>query len=208
MDPNHYQPQPPAPQQPAPNPYDYILNTPQKQKKFRLGGGNNRSKIILSVVFISVVLIVVWVAISIFNSLGKKDYTSYSDLLQQQATIIHIVDISSPKLRTAATKNYVAIIRSTTTTEKAETTAFLKKVGVDTNDKKISTSVDTSNDKTITAAEQTNQYDETVTNVLNDLIADYQKNIALTAKEATTISEKALTSILLTNARVVTNVKN
>lgn len=207
MDPQNYQPQPPVQQPPTQNPYDYILNTPQKQKKSLFNGGSQKSKIILSIAFVVGVLVLVIIAINVFQSLSKKDYTSYTDLQKKQATILHVADLSYAKLRTTAARNYVTIIRSTTTTEKADTTSFLAKVGVKTNDKKLSVAVDTSKDKAITAAEQTNQYDDTVVKILGDLVADYQKDVVLTAKEAETKAEKTLTNKLLVNARVVANVK-
>ena len=195
-------------QTPAPNPYDYILNPQSAPQKSPFSANSPKSKIILSVIFVLVVITVVVIAFAVFKSLTKKDYSGYEDLLKKQATIIHVTDTGLSKAKTAAVRNYLSTIRAVTKTEEDATITLLNSSGKPLKDRDVLALADTSNDKKLTAAEQTNNYDETLTTVLNGLIVEYQKAIKDQAAKATAKKEKALMATLQTNALVIANSKS
>jgi hypothetical protein len=202
MDPNQY------PQQAPPqNQFDYILNsTPQGRKGGFIGGGNQKQKILLSVIFVLVVLVIIVVGFSVFKSLTKKDYSAYKTAIEQQTEIIRIADQGVAKARTQSVKNYASTIRSVTTSEKADTASFLKSSKIKVDEKALAAKKDANTDKQLTTAEQANQYDEKLVAILNGLVAEYQKGLK-TFPTATTKSEKALVAKLLYDAKILVNVQ-
>lgn len=191
----------------APNPYDYILNPQSAPKKSPFNANTPKSKILLSIIFIMVVITLIVVGFSVIKALTKKDYSAYQELLKKQATIIHVADAGLAKAKTVAVRNYVSTIKSVTTTEEDATMKFLSGAGKGLKDREVLALVDTSNDKKLTAAEQTNNYDETLTTTLNALIVEYQKSIKEQSPNATTKKEKTLMTLLLNNAQVIANAK-
>lgn len=202
MDPNQL-----PPQQPVQNQFDYILNAPTPKKTpLAFGtGGNQKQRILVSIIFVVVVLIIVLVGFVIFRSVTKKDYTSYKSAVDQQTEIIRIADLGSTKARTASVKNYASSVRLITTSEKSETVSFLKNSGLKIDEKALALKKDGNNDTLLASAEQANQYDEKLVAILNGLVVTYQKNIK-SLPAATTKSEKALATTLQNNAKVLANI--
>ena len=198
MDPNYM----PQPQQ---NPYDFLNAQPTQQKRPLLGGNNPKQRMLISVLFVLGVLFAVIIAIVVFRSVTAKDYSVYKDLVLKQTEIIRIADQGAVKARDANTKNYAATIKSVTQSEKNETLAFVGKVGLKINDKQLALAKDTDNDKTLSNAESSNQYDQAFTTLLNELIVDYQKNISAAADGVSTKTEKAIVTALQYNATVIAN---
>lgn len=203
MDPNQ---QPQAPQQPNQNQYDYILNspTPKKPSVMNMGGGQKSRKLV-SIIFVLVVVTAALVGFAIFRSATKKDYSTYKALLNSQTEIVRIADLGVSKARRAAIKNYVASIKSVTTSEKNDTLAYLKTSNVNVDEKALALKKDADNDKALATAEQANQYDEKLTSILNTLIIAYQKDIKSLGGSITTKSERTLVTTLQNNAKVIAN---
>lgn len=197
MDPQIFPQQQPM----APNPYDYLNTSPRGRNSF--GGGDPKKKLIMSVAFVAIVLLVVGIGLSIILSLGKKDYTPFKDALYTQNEIIRIADAATTKARTPTTRQFVATILYSTSTEKAQTQEILKKGGVKITDKQLAAKKNADNDKTLETAEQANRYDEKVTEVLNTLLLQYSKDIKEAKTIASTKTEKELIATLQKNILVI-----
>ncbi len=188
--------------------YDYILNAPTPKKANFFSGGKNGGKkqtILYSIIFVLVIVTIFVVVLSVFISANKKDYTLYKKILDEQTEIIRITDLGYAKARSASIKNYATSIKSITTSEKTDTLAYLKGAGIKIDEKVLASKKDTNNDKTLTAAEQANQYDEKLTLVLNTLVISYQKDIKTLGTDVSTKTERALISTLQANAKVIAN---
>jgi hypothetical protein len=197
MDPQNFPQQQPI----APNPYDYLNTSPQRRASF--GGGDPKKKLIMSVAFVAIVLLVVGIGLSIILSLGKKDYTPFKNALYTQNEIIRIADAATTKARTPTTRQFVATILYATSTEKAQTQEILKKGGVKITDKQLAAKKNADNDKALETAEQANRYDEKVTEVLNTLLLQYSKDIKEAKAIASTKTEKELIATLQKNILII-----
>ncbi len=197
MDPQNFPQQQPL----APNPYDYLNTSPQRRNAF--GGGDPKKKLIMSVAFVAIVLLVVGIGLAIILSLGKKDYTSFKNVLYTQNEITRIANTATTKARTPVTRQFVATIFYSTSTEKTQTQEILKKGGVKITDKQLAAKKDADNDKALEAAEQANRYDEKVTEILNTLLLKYSKDIKEAKAIASTKAEKELIAQLQKNILII-----
>lgn len=189
------------PQQQLPNQYDFLNQSPQRKSTF-LGGGGPKNKTLVSVIFVAVVLLVVGIAISVFNSLGKKDYTPYLTLAKTQTELIRITDLGQKNAKQAETRQYAATIFSNITTEKTATVTTLGKF-IKLEEKILIAAEDEDNDKALESAQQSNRYDEKLTEIINGLLVAYQKQIKQASPLATTKQEKSLFETLQKNFDVI-----
>ena len=191
--------------QPPQNQYDFLNVQPTRQKNPLFGGNNPKQRMLISILFVLGVLFAVIIAIVVFRSLTAKDYTSYKNLVLKQTEIIRIAELGSSQARDVTTKNYAATIKSVTQSEKNDTLAFASKVGLTIQDKQLAISKDEANDKTLAAAESSNQFDQTFTTLINKLVADYHSEIKIAASGVDTKTEKAVVTTLQNNAAVIIN---
>ncbi len=192
----------PNTQTPTPNPYDFLNSTPSPAKRTFLGGGPKDRKL-MSVLFVLGVIVLVFIAFSVFQNLTGKNYSTYITLAAKQTELVRIADIGATKARTSIAKNYAATIRQTTQSERAQTLAFLKKKNQKVTEKELTIKKDTATDKSLTAAEQTSTYDEKLINTINTLLLDYQKTVRSLPTTGLTTSEKKLITNLQTDANIL-----
>jgi hypothetical protein len=191
-------------QTPTPNPYDF-LNAPTGPKRTLFGTGGPKNKVLVSVVFVLVVLLLVVIGFSFISSLGKKDYSAYNTLLKTQYELVRITELGTDKARTAEVRQFAATVQYTTITERDAVVTLLTKANQEVLVKQLAQGKDTTNDKALAAAEQANRYDEEVLKIMNTLLSSYYKQIKDVALSASTKSEKALVAQLQTNAKVVSD---
>ena len=196
MDPNK--------QAPAPNPYDF-LNATQAQPKRNFLGGGPKDRKLMSVLFVLGVIVIVFIAFSVFQNLTGKNYATYVSLAAKQTEIARIADIGVTKARTNSAKNYAATIRQTSQSERAQTLAFLKKKNQKVTEKELAIQKNSATDKSLTTAEQTSTYDEKFISTINTLLIDYQKSVKSLPSTGLTASEKILVTNLKTDATVLAN---
>lgn len=201
----HMGPQNNLPQ--TPNTYDF-LNAPTGQKRGVFGGSGPKNKVLASVIFVVLVLILVVVGFSFINSLGKKDYSAYNSLLKTQYELVRITTIGAEKARTPEVRQFAATIQYSTTTEREAVVALLIKAKQEVLEKQLAQAKDANNDKALAAAEQANRYDEEMQKIITSLLASYYKQIKDIAPSASTKSEKTLVTQLQTNAKVVSETRN
>ena len=191
-------------QPPTPNPYDF-LNAPTGPKRTLFGSGGPKNKVLVSVVFVLVVLLLVVVGFSFITSLGKKDYSAYNTLLKTQYELVRITELGTNKARTAEVRQFAATVQYATITERDAVVTLLTNAEQEVLVKQLAQNKDAANDKALAAAEQANRYDEEVLKIMNTLLSGYYKQIKDIAPSASTKSEKALVTQLQTNAKVVSD---
>lgn len=194
-------------QPPTPNPYDF-LNAPSGPKRTLFGTGGPKNKVLISVVFVLVVLLLVVVGFSFITSLGKKDYSAYNTLLKTQYELVRITELGTNKARTAEVRQFAATVQYATITEREAVVTLLTKAEQEVLVKQLAQAKDAANDKALATAEQANRYDEEVLKIMNSLLTSYYKQIKEIAPSASTKSEKALVTQLQANAKVVSDARN
>ena len=164
-------------------------------------GGNRK---IVSVIFVLGVLLLVAIIYALFSSLTAKNYNDVLALNERQTEIVRVADLGISKATDDSTRAYIATIRTITASEASDTTAFLKKKGIKVTAKQLASKKDTSTDKSLVTAQQTNNYNKVLLLKINGLLSDYQKAEKAVPNVSASVSEKALYVILNTNAQILT----
>lgn len=178
----------------APNPYDFVLNQPQK-KNSRLPSSKSGRILIIAVVGV-LLLVIGAVVVGILGSgdKGPKDYLITA--VKQQSELARISEIAATKARSYETANLAATTRYTILSDQQNTLDLLKKIKVKIGQRELLQSKDSRNDDTLTQADQTNQFDDVYVKLLQSKLTEYQG----TLKQAFNMSKNNTTQQLLSAA--------
>ena len=186
MYPNNQQSQAPLPpQQPEPNPYDFIYGTPAKKKSLAPGGMKGR---IIVVAVILVVLIILFVVVmSFLGSAGKARTQKYTELAQRQTEIIRLATIGEQKSTSLETKSLAITTRLSVSSSQSEMSAVIEKNGVSAKalSKQLTASKNSKSDEALAEAERNNRFDETFTQLITTEINNYKIQLNSAASGAT-----------------------
>lgn len=185
------------PNQPQPNPYDFIMNgSPQAPKSRIPFSGNTNSTKSKIMIFVGSIVVLIIVGILLMSILGgSKDSTQQLvSIAQEQEEIVRIANLATGKARTQAAVNLSASTAiSVSSTQKQIIGLIGKKAKVDA--KKLALKKDLKTDQALTVADQNNNFDEVFTQTLQTELTDYQANLK---KAYDTTSNKKSKAVLLT----------
>lgn len=163
---------------PGNNPYQFITDPGKPPKKSLFGGGNSKSKRIMLVAGMAGVgLTVIAIVVSLISAAGSGARNDYQNLVQQQAEIIRISEIGTQKARGANAKNLAVTSKLSLISSQSALTSLAKGAGASTDPKVVSAGKDTNTDKELTAAEQSNRFDEVFSAKLTELLNEYQQTL-------------------------------
>ncbi len=172
-------PSAPPPIQPTnQNPYEFITNPSQTAKrKFLLGSNTQKSRILIIITGILILISVAVLAISLINNIGTNSADTYQALAQEQTELIRIADIGVSKATQSDAKNLATTTKLTLVSQQPTIFDLAKKAGVKTDAKSLALGKNPETDSLLTSAEQNNKFDEVFTKTLQTNLKKYQQNL-------------------------------
>jgi len=160
------------------NPYEFIMNekSPRKTGLFP-PMGSKTARIVVFAVGLIVLLILGLVVWSLLASSGKGDEKLHLQLSQQQTELIRIANIGVEKAKTNEVKNLATITSQSLTTDLLTLTSIQKKQGIKLDKKEIALGKNKKNDTALSEAEQKNNFDVVLSQILVRDLAAYQKSL-------------------------------
>lgn len=165
--------------QPQTNDYDFIMNAGQKpKKKIVLPSGNSKqSRILIVVGGVSVLLIAVVFVMSLISSAGNATKAELLKAVQQQAEIVRISTLGIERAKGSTAKNLATTTNLSIMSDQAILTSSLAGQGVKVNPKELAAGKNQKTDAALTAAEQSNKFDEVFVQTLQTELAAYQQTL-------------------------------
>ncbi|CAN5681196.1 hypothetical protein BH23PAT1_BH23PAT1_1300 [soil metagenome] len=180
MDPNTPPTPPPyVPQSKRPvNQYQFINDLGEPPKKSKIPGGSSK-KVRIAVVLIGVLLfaIIASIFISFLGSSGKADVEALESAAKQQHELIRIADIGVKKSRGQAARNIAVTTKLSLKSQQTEMLSAVKLHKKKFGNKELKAAEDPKNDQLLTAAEQSNRFDEEFISWIEKSLTDYQKTV-------------------------------
>ncbi len=158
------------------NPYSFITdNSNQPARKLPLPNGK-ASKFILLGVVVVLLIVIISVFIKILSSDDKNRSQSYVELAKKQTEIIRLSGLADTKAKNFDTKAYALTTKLALETSQKELMGRLEKRGIKGKDlsKQLSSSRNKESDQLLASAEKSGRYDETLLNLINKNLEDYQ----------------------------------
>lgn len=170
-------PPPMQPVTPGNNPYQFITDPGKPPKKSLFSGSSQSRRIVLVAVLAGVGLAVIAIVVSLISAAGSSSRNDYQNLVQQQAEIIRISDIGTQKARGTNAKNLAVTSKLSLLSSQAALTSLAKGAGASTDPKVVNAGKDAATDTELTAAEQSNRFDEVFSAKLTELLNEYQQTL-------------------------------
>lgn len=195
--------------QPQSNEYDFIMNTDHKpKKKVVLPSGNSKqSRILIVVGGVSLLLIGIVVIMSFISSAGNAGKTELLKAAQQQAEIVRISEIGIDRAKGSTAKNLATTTSFSMQSDQATLTASLSGQGVKVNAKELAASKNQKTDAILTAAEQSNKFDEVFITTLHTELASYQQTLKSAYDKTSSKKLKATLTEQFEHAELLATVK-
>lgn len=177
MQPNSPSPAPP-PIQPGlggPSQYDFITAPKKLPKKGLLpSGGSKKGRIFLVGGGLLGLIIIVFIGLAIFNSIGNAAKQDWLTLAQKQQELIRISEIGADKAQNRDTKNLATTTNLALKSSQATVNSLAKKNGAVVNSKSLALGKSAKTDAALKTAEQTNQFDASFQVILKAELNEYQ----------------------------------
>lgn len=161
-----------------PSDYDFIMNPGSNQpaKRPLLPTGNSTKQRLLIVAGGAVILLlIVIIVFALFASAGNAGKANLMKAAQQQAEIIRISKLGIDKARDTSAKNLATTANLSMQSDQTILLAALKNQGIKLSPAELAGGKDSKTDATLTSAEQSNRFDETFTQTMQTMLAEYQK---------------------------------
>ncbi len=167
----------PPPITPENNPYDFITNPGPAAKKSWIPSGNSTGQRLLIVsVGLLIIVIIFAIVASLIGGAGQGDKQVLLSAALQQQELIRVAGVAEEKTRGNSAKDLATTVKMTLQSDQSELQAIVKK-SVKLDAKTLATSRNAETDKLLTAAEQTNRFDEFYTQYTKEELTKYQSTL-------------------------------
>lgn len=166
----------PMQQQPQQNPYEFITNPTQPTNNRPLGG-SMKTRIIVVIGGFILLLIIFSIISSILSSAGNAAKQSLKDVSAEQVEIIRVSELGMTEALGSQAKGYATSVNLIFITDKAALDERLSAQGIKMNKTELASKLNPKTEELLSAAGSNNRYDESLTEILNDLIANHQKTV-------------------------------
>ena len=166
---------------PAPsgaNQYAFITD-PQKpaKKSFLPSGSSKQNRILLVVGGFVVLLFIITLVFVLIANIGTSQKKAWLSLAQQQQELIRVSDLGSTKAQNQDTKNLAITTKLALESSQASIDKLAAKNGAVITKKSLALGKNTQTDVTLTAAQQSNQFDQTFRQIIKTQLTDYQAQL-------------------------------
>lgn len=191
--------------------YDFIMNpggANNAAKAPKLPSGNSiKQRIIIVAIGVVLLLVAAIVVISLLGSAGKAAKADLIIAAQRQAELIRVSKFGADRARGASAKNLATTTSLTMQSGQAKLVAAMKKQGIKVSPEELAAGKNSKTDATLTAAEQSNRFDEAFTEQIQKQLTAYQSALKAAYDKASnqqlkqTLKEQYDNATLLTKAK-------
>lgn len=166
----------PMQQQPAPqNPYGFIVDPQQPQKRPFLSGNSTQSRMLI-VGGAVLLLIIIGVAVStIFSSINNRGTNQLKTVYAEQQEVIRIAEMGAREARSSDTRNFAITTQFAVQTSQTEIDTLLKTRKAKLKPEEINIKKNDKLETLLTSAAANNRYDETIHELLQKQITSYSQ---------------------------------
>ena len=195
--------------QPQTNDYEFILNTDHKPKKKSVipSGNSKQSRILIVIGGLSLLLIIGLVVMSFINSAGNATKTELVKVAKQQTELVRVSEIGVKRAKGGTARNLAVTTSLSLRSDQAALSSSLAGVGIAVDAKELAAGINQETDATLTAAEQSNKFDEVFIQTLQAELTDYQQTLKSAYDKATNKKLKATLSEQFEHAELLISIK-
>ena len=195
-------------EEPQHNPYQFIVDTDHTKKKPLVAVGNSKqSRIFIVLGGLLVLLIIGFVVAALISSAANAGKADLIKVAQQQAELVRVSKIGVDRAKDSSARNLATTVSLSLQSDQTALVASLKSSGIKVSAKELALGKDPKTDTALTAAEQSNKFDEVFIQTIQAQLVDYQKSLK-TAYDKTdskklkqTLSDQFNTAGLLATAK-------
>lgn len=158
------------------NPYGFILNPNQGQNSPNMrgvGGNSMRSRILLVVGGMVLLLVVGSILASVLSSAGTRDNKSLTDIVAQQQELIRVAELGSDKSSDYKTRSLAYTTKLSVTTQQQKLIAYLGENSVVVSKEQLASKLQANVEKELETAANNNRFDETFAKLLDTELRNY-----------------------------------
>lgn len=191
--------------------YDFIMNPGGSAKPVKNplvpSGNSMKMRIIVVAVGAVLLLIAAIVVISLLGSAGKAAKADLITAAQQQTELIRVSKFGADRARGASAKNLAMTTSLTMQSGQAKLVAAMKKQGVKVSPEELAAGKNTRTDAALTAAEQSNRFDEAFTEQIQKQLVAYQSALKAAHDKASNQQLKQVLAEQFDNADLLVTAK-
>lgn len=189
------------PQQP--NQYDFIMDNSKQNRGFGASFLQNpRNRIIFSVLFVSIILILVIVGFSIFRSLGRANNNDLIDLMARQTEIIRIAEIGMDDASGQSVKSQISTLNSFMKSDYELLSEYLSNNNIKPEPLALKAHFDSSAEETLNSAKTANRFDSEVLEILDKETTAYKKALTKAVNATDTPKREEALDTVATNISI------
>ncbi len=173
----------PVNQTPQENPYNFIMQSPQRPKRSLLGG-SMKSRIFIVLGMVVLLVIIGSIVSAILASAGQTTARNLKDVIAKQQELIRVSDMGAKDGLSVDTRNFAKTVNLTLQTDQAHVVDMLSRNGGELTAPEQNAAKDSRTDSALEAARANNQYDTVLTDTLARLLQAYLTALK-TAHDAT-----------------------
>jgi hypothetical protein len=166
--------------------YGFILNDNKSGRSGPAFLQDPKKRNIFAVAFVIIVLMLVFIVVSIFSSIGKTDVNGLQSVAVQQNRIIKLTTTGLKNAKDPSTRTDMAVLQAFLLSDLAESKRLL---GPKLSEGVSLVSYDIAIDTLLERAAQRNQYDDVLSENIDVLVAEYKTrlNSAINAYRTSTV---------------------
>lgn len=200
--------QPVGPSSPAPNPYDFITNSPQKPRKQLFGGGGSfKSRLILIIGGAVLLMIILAIITSLLTAGSSGNTNALKTMVAQQQELARVAAIGADKSQDSTIRSRALTAKLSATTQQQKLTAYLEKRNIKLTKEELAANQDKSVDEALEAAAASNRFDEAFNEELISQLNTYAAALQDAYESAGNEESKKLLSDSFTSTAFILGLK-
>lgn len=160
------------------NPYSFIFEPPNKQKRRLIPSGNStKERIIIIVGGLAGLLVIGLILVAVLGSSGENNKLELATISKEQTELIRIANIGRTKAQDTKVKNLAITTSQSLESSQITLKAVFKKNNINLTSKELAVSKNTATDTKLTNAEQANNFDVVFNQELTTELTTYRDSL-------------------------------
>jgi hypothetical protein len=185
--------------QPNQDQYQFIINPSHGSPSGPAFLQDPKKRNIVAILFVSFILLVVFIAVAVFSSLSNRNNSAIIDVAAYQTELLRISTLGLKEARDPSVRAQVATMQSFSQSDLVQTTSYLSSVGTKFEKELTSLKLDSSVDKDLEAATLRNAYDQEIIEALATTSSAYKLSLQKALNDSSSDEETALLQKAATN---------
>lgn len=165
--------------QPIENPYDFILNEPEKPKKSLVPKAQSKKQRTIFVIIAALgLLTLLIIAISLISGIGTRGITNMRELTKEQQEIIRVAEIGEKESNNLDLQSIATSTKLSVSSSQTDVITYLADQDIEIKSKDLSENADATTDARLEKARQNGIFDEEYASILVTLLNEYVNNLS------------------------------